>query len=227
MNASRRPSGATDRYVVTHSPPKLWPSTLHEPTLISRRIHSASRTIASARECTRRSVPSWPVIGLERPVPRWSSMSTRKSCSARSSQPNDVGWRVGREPSKPGPPWKYMRYGRSRPSGSAISRTKTVSRSPSGCAWSTGPSTSCPTSRSPGVATGSPKSATAEESREAGDPAADDEARHRRADDHLLLVALDVLAPVGGLDDLGTQCVQRALELHAVGLDRVADLGGG
>ena len=55
--------------------------------------------------------------GVERPVPRWSSMSTRKSSSARSSQPGPLGWRVGRGASKPGPPCRKTRNGRSKPVG--------------------------------------------------------------------------------------------------------------
>ena len=43
MNASRRPSGASDRYVVTQNPPKLCPSTLQRSIPSSPRMSSASR----------------------------------------------------------------------------------------------------------------------------------------------------------------------------------------
>ena len=45
---------------------------------------------------------------------------------------------MGRVASKPGPPWRNSRYGRSRPSGAASSRVKTVIFSPSGFEWSSG-----------------------------------------------------------------------------------------
>ena len=45
------------------------------------------------------------VTGVERPVPRWSSMSTRYSARARSSHGGDVG-PAGRNASCPGPPWR-------------------------------------------------------------------------------------------------------------------------
>src|SRR4051794_13749515 len=67
-------------------------------------------------------------------------------------------------------------------------------------------------------------SAAAEEAGQPGDAATDDEPGHRGADDHLLLVALEVLAPVRRLRELRAQRAQGALELHAVGLDRGADL---
>src|SRR3954469_8726346 len=155
MRASRRRAGASDRYVVAHSPPKLWPRMLHGGAPSSARVCSASRTIASARKCSRYPACSGAVrpgsapTGVERPVPRWSSMSTRKSSSARSSQPGPLGLRVGREPSWPGPPCRKRSHGRSRPSGSAISRAKTVMPPPSGRPWSSGTANSCSVSRSP------------------------------------------------------------------------------
>ena len=87
--------------------------------------------------------------GVERPVPRWSSISTRKSCSARSSQPGPRGRPVGRAASKPGPPCRKTRNGLSQPSGSATSRAKTVICSPSGRAWSSGTENSCSVRTSP------------------------------------------------------------------------------
>ena len=68
--------------------------------------------------------------GVDRPVPRWSSSSTRYCWSARFIQP--LGGLVGRVASKPGPPWRNTRYGRSAPSGAATSRVKTVIDGPSG-----------------------------------------------------------------------------------------------
>jgi len=53
MNASASPSGAVDRYVTVQKPPKLWPSTLHGAPPNSRRMSSASATIASARNMDR------------------------------------------------------------------------------------------------------------------------------------------------------------------------------
>src|SRR5262249_52534771 len=55
-------------------------------------------------------------------------------------------------------------------------------------------------------------------------PAADDEAGDGGADHHLALVPAQLRAPVGGLDDLAAQVVDRGAELDAVGLDRAADL---
>ena len=104
----------------------------------SARIASASRTIESARKWARYSACSAALrsgsvpTGVERPVPRWSSISTRKSSSARSSQPGELGCRVGRAASWPGPPWRKTRKGRSRPSGSAISRANTPIEGPPG-----------------------------------------------------------------------------------------------
>ena len=68
--------------------------------------------------------------------------------------------------------------------------------------------------------------AAAEEPTDGGDAAADDEAGDGRADQHLLLVLGDLLAPVGDLGHLAAQSRQRVRELHAVGLDRGADLLG-
>ena len=51
-----------------------------------------------------------PVAGVDRPVPRWSSSSTRKSFSARSSQPIPP---CGRGAPNPGPPCRYSSQGRS------------------------------------------------------------------------------------------------------------------
>jgi hypothetical protein len=45
---------------------------------------------------------------------------------------------VGRVASKPGPPWRNSKYGRSRPLGAASSRVKTVILAPSGLEWSSG-----------------------------------------------------------------------------------------
>ena len=53
----------------------------------SSRRESASGTRPAAPAVRPGSVPT----GVERPVPRWSSSSTRKSCSARSSQPGRSG----------------------------------------------------------------------------------------------------------------------------------------
>src|SRR5690242_5588698 len=84
----------------------------------------------------------------ERPVPRWSSRSTRKSCSARLSQA--AGAPAGRGLSKPGPPCRKTRNGLSRPSGAATSRAKTVRVSSlPGCS---GTSSSCSVSRRPEAA---------------------------------------------------------------------------
>ena len=142
---------------MTQKPPKLWPSTLQRSTPSSARIASASRTIESARKCFRYSACSAAVrpgsapTGVERPVPRWSSIRTRKSCSARSSQPGELGCRVGRGASEPGPPWRKTRNGRSVPPGSATSRAKTVIDSPPGRSWSSGSENSCSVSTSPWV----------------------------------------------------------------------------
>ncbi len=76
----------------------------------------------------------YPSTGVERPVPRWSSSSQRKSFNPRSRNPGPRGLPVTRNASWPGPPWKNTRNGLSRPSGSATSRAKTVICSPSGCA---------------------------------------------------------------------------------------------
>ena len=47
------------------------------------------------------------------------------------------------------------------------------------------------------------------------------------APDHqLAAVALEMPAPVGQMRDLAAQAVDRDRELHAVALDRAADLGG-
>src|SRR4051794_16249733 len=54
ISASRRPSGAKERYVITHRPPKLCPRTLQRSAPSAARSSSASRTIASARKCARR-----------------------------------------------------------------------------------------------------------------------------------------------------------------------------
>src|SRR3954465_6166796 len=66
----------------------------------------------------------------------------------------------------------------------------------------------------------------AEEPADGGDPAADDEAGHGRADDDLLLVLHELAAPVGQDRDLVAQALDRCAELLAVGLDRGADLLG-
>ena len=68
--------------------------------------------------------------------------------------------------------------------------------------------------------------AAAEEATDGGDAAADDEAGDGGADEHLLLVLGDLLAPVGDLGHLAAQPRERVRELHAVGLDRGADLLG-
>ena len=78
----------------------------------------------------RGALPGAP-YGVDRPVPRWSSISTRKSRSARSSHAGAEGRPVGRLASCPGPPWRNSRNGRSRPSGAATSRAKTSMVSPS------------------------------------------------------------------------------------------------
>src|SRR6478609_6568382 len=57
-----------------------------------------------------------------------------------------------------------------------------------------------------------------------GDPAADDEARHGGADDHFTLMRAQLRAPIGRLDDLAAQLLDRHRELRAVGLDRLPDL---
>ena len=64
--------------------------------------------------------------GVDRPVPRWSKSSTRKSLSARFIQP--LGGLVGRVASCPGPPWKYARYGLFSPPSPITSRVKTSDR---------------------------------------------------------------------------------------------------
>ncbi len=64
------------------------------------------------------------VTGVEIPVPRWSSSSTRYSCDMRLIQPEFV---IGRGEPDPGPPWKKITHGRSSFSlpGATTSRTKT------------------------------------------------------------------------------------------------------
>src|SRR4051794_33364161 len=69
--------------------------------------------------------------------------------------------------------------------------------------------------------------AAPEEATDRSDAAADDEAGDRGADEHLLLVRGDLLAPVGDLGHLAAQAGQRVRQLHPVGLDRGADLLGG
>ena len=59
---------------------------------------------------------------------------------------------------------------------------------------------------------------------ERGDAAAEHEAGHRGADQDLLAVLVDLLAPVGDLGDLGAQALDGQPELGAVGLDRAPDL---
>ena len=66
--------------------------------------------------------------------------------------------------------------------------------------------------------------AAAHEPGERGDAAAQHEARDGRADQDLLAVLVDLLAPVGDLGHLGAQAVDGHAELGAVGLDRAADL---
>ena len=58
----------------------------------------------------------------------------------------------------------------------------------------------------------------------AADAAAEHEARHGGADQHLLLVVAQVPAPVGDLGDLAAQPLDGEAELGAVGLDRAPDL---
>src|SRR4029077_6779487 len=55
---------------------------------------------------------------------------------------------------------------------------------------------------------------------------ADEQADDRGADRELAAMALDVPAPVGEVGHLSAQAVDRDGELHAVALDRIADLGG-
>src|SRR3954463_14354477 len=66
-----------------------------------------------------------------------------------------------------------------------------------------------------------------EDAGEGGDAAADHEAGHGRADQHLLAVTRELRAPVRELVDLALQVVDRVLELLAGHLDRRADLLGG
>jgi hypothetical protein len=88
MSASRTPCGANDRYVTAQNPPNDCPSTVHGSSGPHRlrRISSQSKTMESARKRARYSawvagVPSRArdraVSGADRPVPRWSSSSTR------------------------------------------------------------------------------------------------------------------------------------------------------
>ena len=120
---------------------------------------SASRTIASARKCARYSACSAAVSPGSAPIGRRAAgaalvehAARGSRCSARSSQPGELGCRVGRGASLPGPPCRKTSSGRSRPSGSATSRAKTVMRSPSGRAWSSGTANSCSVSTRPRVA---------------------------------------------------------------------------
>ena len=78
-----------------------------------------------------------PLIGVERPVPRWSSSSTRQSASARSIQPPRPS---GRGAPNPGPPWKNTIQGSSSRSrvGVTSSRANTSIVAPPGVSWSTG-----------------------------------------------------------------------------------------
>src|SRR4051795_10106148 len=66
-----------------------------------------------------------------------------------------------------------------------------------------------------------------EDAGEGGDAAADHEAGHGRADQHLLAVTRQLRAPVRELVDLALQVVDRVLQLLAGRLDRRADLLGG
>ena len=59
-----------------------------------------------------------------------------------------------------------------------------------------------------------------------GEPAAEQEAGDRRADQRRALVLVELLAPVGDLGDLAAQLRDRDRERGAVGLDRGADLVG-
>ena len=66
--------------------------------------------------------------------------------------------------------------------------------------------------------------AAAHQAGERGDPAAEHEARDGGADQHLLAVLVELLAPVGDLGHLGAQALDGDAELGAVGLDRAPDL---
>src|SRR3954452_20550323 len=66
-----------------------------------------------------------------------------------------------------------------------------------------------------------------EDAGEGGDAAADHEAGHGGADQHLLAVTRELRAPVRELVDLALQVVDRVLELLPGRLDRCADLLGG
>src|SRR3954453_10084408 len=71
---------------------------------------------------------------------------------------------------------------------------------------------------------GAGSAAPAEKAGHAGDAPTDDEARDGRADEDLLMVALDLLAPVGDLGDLAAQGVQRPRQVCAIALDRRPEL---
>src|SRR5215210_4412588 len=66
--------------------------------------------------------------------------------------------------------------------------------------------------------------AALEDAGDPGDAAADHEPGDGGADQHLLLVALDLAAPVAGDGQLAAQPAQRMGQVVAVGLDRGADL---
>src|SRR3954453_3084214 len=63
-----------------------------------------------------------------------------------------------------------------------------------------------------------------DEAGEGGDPAAEDEPRHGRADHHLALMAEQLAAPVGGLRHLAAQALDGDAEVGPIGLYGAADL---
>ena len=107
INASRSPSGASDRYVdrrrSRRSSGRARSSGSDAERLAQQLGVAHDRVGAEVREVLVRRVCRARPTGVERPVPRWSSSSTRKSFSARSSQPGPRGLPVGRGASKPGP----------------------------------------------------------------------------------------------------------------------------
>ncbi len=79
-----------------------------------------------------------PSIRDERPVPRWSSSTTRWAFSAVLHHPEPG---IGRGPMPPGPPWRNRSNGRSSAAlaGSTISRANTsIDPNRAGSAQSTG-----------------------------------------------------------------------------------------
>ena len=85
-------------------------------------------------------------------MPRWSSISTRKSASARSSQPGELGCRVGRGASLPGAALQEDEQRPVAPVGVGDLAREDRDALAVGAAWSSGTANSCSVSTRPRVA---------------------------------------------------------------------------